>query len=123
VAEKESEGFFTEGAIMPCAVCGDKSMRPSMPETEIPLPGVGVYSGDAMYLARLRRQIVADACPFVVQAVLDRCTCSQSSAVVNETKLDRDPSEGLFRLTANSSVIEEPWDGGPYSTISSTSVL
>jgi hypothetical protein len=45
VAEKESEGFFTEGAITPCTVCDDESMRPSRQETQIELPGVGDRDG------------------------------------------------------------------------------
>jgi class 3 adenylate cyclase len=114
VAEKESEGFFTEGAITPCAVCDDESMRPSRPATQIQLPGVGEYTCDALYRAGVQGQIPAEACPYVVQAVLDGCSCKQSAAVLNATKRDRDPSKGLFRVAANRTVMDEPLNGGPY---------
>jgi class 3 adenylate cyclase len=113
VAQRDSEGFFTEGDITPCFVCGEADMVPSTPNVELEFPGIGKYSCLALQRAGVEGLITAELCPIASQAVIESCSCTQSGATEETTKARR-PSDGIFRLTRNKTVIDEPWTSGPY---------
>jgi class 3 adenylate cyclase len=116
VAARESEGFFSEGAIVPCFVCGDENMAPSTPDVELEFPGVGRWTCDATYQAGLQGVMPAAVCPSVSEAVIDTCSCRQVEDRGPAKEKVRSPSDGLYRLSGNGNetILDEPWSGGPY---------
>jgi class 3 adenylate cyclase len=115
VRQKEKDGFFAEGLNPPCFVCGDENMAPSTPEVMVLFPGNGQYSCDQLDTAGHNGVLEKTYCTTVTSFVKEKCSCLPANTTKSEREA-RSPSEGIFTLggKANLTMIDQPWDGGPY---------
>jgi hypothetical protein len=114
VDKRESEGFFDQEVNPVCNVCGDESLSPSTPDVIVVLSGIGEYSCYLLYDAGLGGLVNAGVCPFVTEQIIEKCSCAPKDSSAIDTSSDRKPSEGLYQITANKTIVDEPWTGGPY---------
>jgi class 3 adenylate cyclase len=116
VTSKESEGYFIDDTTSVCHLCGDENLSPSTPDVVVPLAGIGEYACGLLYQAGLDGLVSGEICPLMTKAVVEKCSCAttDSSATKNQTTSERKPSEGLYRVADNKTLVTQSWTGGPY---------
>jgi hypothetical protein len=116
VAKRDSEGYFGDETKSVCHLCGDENSSPSTPELVISVSGVGEHSSKLLYESGLDGLVTGPFCPILTKEVMAKCSCTaiDTSVAVDSTNSDRKPSEGLYRLAANKTLVDAPWTGGPY---------
>jgi hypothetical protein len=119
VTEKEQEGFVEGGDAPSCYVCGSEDAKPGKPDAQVHTTE-GTYTCDNIDNAARLGLIPLEQCPGLT-GLYEVCGCDSSvpndlEPASGEPKQQRKLSDGIFRYadSSNSTIINEPWHGGPY---------